>query len=166
MSGFFDDNSAGNDQSPGSGQPSGDTSGRPIDGTDGVFGAAKGFMDGVNSMQKGAERMVQIAKSGGFRADPEGVKQLINVCDNMFDKLENKSNTFARLAEHPQLGSSPYAETVAHHVRNSADGTQGVIPQIDTFKRTLLALNEALYRASGQYTEADETAKMRHDASS
>src|SRR5690606_11456186 len=160
MTGFFDDEPRGNDQ-----QSSGGASGPAMDPVSGVFAHAKGALDGVASMQKGAEQMVQVAKSGGFRTDPEGVKQLVKVCSNMIDELDKKASTFYRLAQEPKLDSSPYAKQVAQHVRLSADGPQGVVPQLDTFKRTLMALNEALYRASGQYAEADEAAKMRRDAS-
>ncbi|KID29597.1 hypothetical protein HQ32_03011 [Prauserella sp. Am3] len=120
-----------------------------------------GFLAGVENMKNGAEQMVNAAKSGGFRTDPEGVKQMTKVCDDMISQIEEKANVFRDLAQEPKLGSSPYAKTVAQHVRASADGDQGVIPQLQELKRTLLALNEALFRASGQYAEADETAKLR-----
>lgn len=154
MSGFFqgdtsDDKSARN------------ASGPSMDPVSGVFDQAKGVLAGVESMQKGAEQMVNVAKSGGFRTDPEGVKKIVDSCDRMLDKMTGLQGTFWKLAQDPKLGTSPYAQQVSRHVRLSADGPQGVLTQLETFMQTLTALKEALFRASGQYAEAEETAKMR-----
>ncbi|MCP2256231.1 hypothetical protein LY13_005018 [Prauserella aidingensis] len=151
MTGVFGDNSV--DQ----GQPS--SGGAEIGA--GLGAQVGGFLAGVENMKTGAEQMVNAAKSGGFRTDPEGVKQMTKVCDEMIGQIESKSDAFVSLAQEPKLGSSPYARQVAQHVRASADGPQGVLPQLDALKKTLIALNEALYRASGQYAEAEEAAKMR-----
>ncbi|MBB3049430.1 hypothetical protein FHS23_000425 [Prauserella isguenensis] len=152
MTGAFGDNPVGGGQDSGTG-------GAQIGA--GLGAQVGGFLAGVENMKTGAEQMVNAAKSGGFRTDPEGVKQMTKVCDEMISEIESKQATFARLSQTPKLGSSPYAQQVAQHVLSSADGPQGVIPQLRALKSTLIALNEALYRASGQYAEAEETAKMR-----
>lgn len=153
MTGAFEHNSAAGMQA--------DSGGPKLDPVSGVFDAAQGALAGVKSMQQGAEKMVEAASSGGFRTDPEGVRKVVNVCDRMLDKLNATTTTFANLAQNPKLGSSPYAQQVSQHVRLSADGPQGIIPQLDLLKQTLMALREALFRASGQYAEAEEAAKMR-----
>ncbi|MCR3719119.1 MULTISPECIES: hypothetical protein [Prauserella salsuginis group] len=152
MTGAFGDNPVGGGQDGG-------TAGAQIGA--GVGKQVGGFLVGVENMKTGAEQMVNAAKSGGFRTDPEGVKQMTKVCDDMIDEIERKQTTFELLAQEPKLGSGPYAKQVAQHVRASADGDQGVIPQLQALKATLSALNEALYRASGQYAEAEEAAKLR-----
>ncbi|OLT48195.1 hypothetical protein BJF85_13195 [Saccharomonospora sp. CUA-673] len=124
-------------------------------------GQVGGFLQGVESMRSGAERMIEAAQSGGFRSSPEGVKQVVGVCDRMLDAIEGKRYLFDRLAQEPMLGSGPYAEQVAKHVRLSADGPQGVVPQLDALQKTVLALKEALHRAAGQYAEAEEVSRSR-----
>lgn len=124
------------------------------------LGVGAGFMAGIGEMKSGAEGMLTAAKSGGFRSDPEGVKQMVKICQEMFDHLERKSELFTSLAQEPKLGTSPYAKQVARHVASSGDGPQGVVPQLREFRMTLIKLIEALQRASGQYEAADETAKM------
>lgn len=153
MTGFFEGNSSGGGGATGDGAQVGASLGKTAQ--------VGGVLAGVENMKNGAEQMVDAAKSGGFRADPEGVRELVQVCDRMIEKLRGAQRTFYELAQEPKLGSSPYAKQVAQHVRASADGDQGVIPQVDTFRQVLITLKEALYRASGQYAEAEETAKMR-----
>ncbi len=123
-----------------------------------------GFMAGIGKMQTGADNMIESAKSGGFRSSPEGVKPLIDACSRMIDRIERLYENFNLLAQDPKLGSSPYAREVAKHDRQSADGPQGVVPQILALRETLVALIEALYRASSQYAEAEEAATMRWSA--
>ncbi|MCP2256049.1 hypothetical protein LY13_004832 [Prauserella aidingensis] len=79
----------------------------------------------------------------------------------MIGQLGEQAYVFDRLAQEPKLGSGPYAQQVAKHVRQSADGPQGVVPQLKHLKQTLMKLTEALYRASNQYAEAEEMAKLR-----
>lgn len=88
------------------------------------LGVGAGFMAGIGEMKSGAEGMLTAAKSGGFRSDPEGVKQMVKICQEMFDHLERKSELFTSLAQEPKLGTSPYAKQVARHVASSGDGPQ------------------------------------------
>ncbi|GAA1208423.1 hypothetical protein [Prauserella alba] len=127
----------------------------------GDLAVGAGFMSNLGKMQSGADNMLKVAKSGGFRSDPEGVRELVKVCEGMIGQIDDKSYVFERLSQAPKLGSGPYALQVANHVRQSADGPQGVVPQLQHFKQTLMKLTEALYRASNQYAEAEELAKMR-----
>lgn len=120
-----------------------------------------GFMSNLGKMQSGADNMLKVAKSGGFKSDPEGVKQLVKVCEDMIGQIDSKEWVFRNLTQEPKLGSGPYAQQVAKHVRQSADGPQGVVTQLNHFKQTLMKLTEALYRASNQYAEAEEMAKLR-----
>ncbi|WP_052583754.1 P-loop NTPase family protein [Saccharomonospora iraqiensis] len=123
-----------------------------------------GFMAGIGKMRDSADRMIESARSGGFRSSPEGVKPLIDACSRMIDRIEELRENFSRLAQDPKLGSSPYALRVAKHDRQSADGPQGAVPQLLALRETLVALTEALYRASSQYAEAEEAATMRGSA--
>ncbi|GAA1203610.1 hypothetical protein [Prauserella alba] len=157
MTGAFGDNPVGGGQDSGAGVQVGASLGKAAQ--------VGGFLSGVENMQHGAEQMVEVAKSGGFRTDPEGVKQMTKVCNEMIDNIEAQGKNFALLAQDPKLGSGPYAQQVAKHVRLSADGPQGVITQIKKLQQTLVALNEALFRASGQYAEAEEAAKIRKTSS-
>lgn len=149
MTGFFDNNPTG-----------GGAAGASVGGAVG-----SGVLAGVKQMKNDAEKLIGIANSGGFRADPEGVRELTQVCDDMLRELGEHGETFRMIAQEPKLGTGPYAQQVAQHVRLSADGPQGAVPQIDELRNILMTLKEVFFRASGQYAEADEAARIRSDQS-
>src|SRR5438128_124654 len=79
-------------------------------------------IDAVALAQASAEtaKLVEAAKSGGFKISPEGVAPLREALKEMAEKLEHLNRETFVLDQAPQLGSHPYGHTVASHDQKSA----------------------------------------------
>ncbi|WP_026455535.1 hypothetical protein [Saccharomonospora iraqiensis] len=114
--------------------------------------------DAVNRMNDGAREMLDSVKGGGFRITERGVEPLLKAVRNARDRFGSLQLSVEVLSQEPPLGSSPYARQVASHVRQSADGPDGIIPVMSSLLETLRTLEETLLRASGQYRDAEANA--------
>ncbi|MGW4521562.1 hypothetical protein [Amycolatopsis sp. NPDC004378] len=104
-------------------------------------------------------KLVDAAKSGGFKISPEGVAPLRKALADMAEKLEGLFWDTGSLDQAPQLGSHPYGHTVANHDQKSASQSTGSAKVVlEQFKQVLKSADEALARASGLYKEAENQA--------
>lgn len=104
-------------------------------------------------------KLVDAAKSGGFKISPEGVAPLRKALADMAEKLEGLYQDTAILDQAPQLGSHPYGQTVSQHDQKSAaNGTGSAKVVLEQFKQVLKSADEALARAAGLYKEAENQA--------
>ncbi|MFC4005062.1 hypothetical protein ACFS2C_27355 [Prauserella oleivorans] len=111
-----------------------------------------------------AGKMLQVAKSGGFRVSERGAQPLIEALADARDRIDQmlgKSYTFSTA---PPLGSSPYAVQVAEHVRKSGDGPQGAVTVLTQLQAVLEQSEEALRHAMRNYREAEDNATSHYKA--
>lgn len=104
-------------------------------------------------------KLVEAAKSGGFKISPEGVAPLRQALTEMAEKLDGLSQDTFLLDQAPQLGSHPYGHTVASHDQKSASQSAGSAKVVlEQFRQVLKSADEALARAAGLYKEAENQA--------
>ncbi|MBE1499429.1 hypothetical protein H4696_006529 [Amycolatopsis lexingtonensis] len=134
-------------------------------------GGGGSFADIVNPLSSGAmsaavqsvtaetQKLVDAAKSGGFKITPEGVKPLQTALTQLVDDLNGLSETTYILNQSPQLGNHPYGHTIAAHDQKGAaqaEGSAGVV--LTQLKQVAQQANEALSRAAGLYHESENAA--------
>ncbi|MFD8497424.1 hypothetical protein [Amycolatopsis sp. NPDC059657] len=108
----------------------------------------------VESAKAETQKLVDAAKSGGFKISAEGVKPLTDAIMQMRQDLMYLSQGTYFLTQAPQLGSHPYGQTVAQHdQKGAADETNSAQVVLRQFMTVLDQAAEALLRASGQYKE-------------
>ncbi|SDZ40709.1 hypothetical protein SAMN05421504_11568 [Amycolatopsis xylanica] len=106
----------------------------------------------VEQAKAEAAKLVDAAKSGGFKISEEGVKPLREAIAQMQMDLLQLSQGTTFLKQAPRLGSHPYGHTVAQHdQKGAADDVNSAGAVLDQFKTVLELATEALDRASGKY---------------
>ena len=104
-------------------------------------------------------KLVDAAKSGGFKISPEGVAPLRKALADMATRLDTLSRDTTYLDQAPQLGNHPYGHTVsAHDQKSAADATGSAKVVLAQFRQVVTAADEALSRAAGLYNEAEHQA--------
>ncbi len=128
-------------------------------------GAAAGALGGalnvgaIMGMSNEAQKLVDAAKSGGFKITPEGVQPLRTALNDMMKDLMKLRQDTLPLTEAPQLGGHAYAHTVAAHDQKGASSeADSAIAVIDSLKQVIGQADEALARAAGLYHEAEQQA--------
>lgn len=124
----------------------------------GAVAGALGKDMGEAEKQSGA--LLESAKGGGFRVGENAGKDLLNAITEALDDLDGIMKEAHWLTEEPKLGSGPYAQQVAQHVRQSGDGPQGALPMLRKLRTVLEQSAEALKIAMRNYREAEDQQKQ------
>lgn len=97
-------------------------------------------------------KLIDAAKSGGFRISEDGMNQLRNAILSLEQRLNRRTQDIARLTQAPKLGSHPYGQEVSSHDQKSAANELGSATVVlDQFMEVLISAREALERAAGVY---------------
>ncbi|GAA4542717.1 hypothetical protein [Amycolatopsis samaneae] len=119
-------------------------------------GMSIGAIQGVTSE---TQKLVDAAKSGGFKISAEGVEPLRKALTDMATKLDGMSRAQLDLEQAPQLGGHAYGKTVsAHDQKTAAEGANSAKAVLEQLSQTLRQADEALARAAGQYKETEQQA--------
>jgi hypothetical protein len=114
--------------------------------------------DAVAATKAETQKLVNSAKSGGFRISEQGVQPLLTAIENVKEQLmQVRQDSGVYLSQAPRLGSHDYGYTVAEHdQKGAADqaGSAGVVLQ--QFDQVLQQAAEALERAAGIYQENED----------
>ncbi|MBN6035336.1 hypothetical protein [Amycolatopsis sp. 195334CR] len=116
--------------------------------------------DAIASTKAETQKLVEAAKTGGFKIEEGAVHDLIDSITKMRDRLKAQMVFNTTLSQVPQLGSHDYGHTVAAHDQKGADnevGSANVV--LKQFDEVLVAATEALQRAAGIYDETESTAQ-------
>ncbi|MGA6165866.1 hypothetical protein [Amycolatopsis magusensis] len=122
--------------------------------------AASMNADAIASTKAETQKLVDAAKSGGFKIEEGAVHGMIDSITKMRDRLKAQMVFNDALKQVPQLGSHDYGHTVAAHDQKGADneaGSANVVLQ--QFDQVLVQATEALQRAAGIYDETESTAQ-------
>lgn len=120
----------------------------------GQAGAAIGKQ--VGEAEKHSSALLESAKSGGFRVSENAAQPLLSAIQEAHNDLAIIIQDAHRLADDPKLGSSPYAQQVAKHVRESGDGPQGILPTLQTLLNVIGRSEQALVAAMKNYRENED----------
>ena len=113
----------------------------------------------VMGMSNEAQKLLDAAKSGGFKITPEGVKPLRDALDAMANDLATLNQDITPLNQAPQLGGHAYAHTVAaHDQKGASEEANSAVAVIEALQKVVDQANEALARAAGLYQEAEHQA--------
>lgn len=115
--------------------------------------------EAVKSVTAETQKLVDAAKSGGFKITPEGVKPIRDALKELVDDLDGLNRKTYVLNQAPQLGSHPYGQTIAAHDQkgaSQAEGSAGVV--LAQLKEVAKQADEALARAAGLYSETENSA--------
>jgi hypothetical protein len=105
------------------------------------------------------QKLVDAAKSGGFKITPEGVKPIRDALTALANDLADLQYKSFVLDQEPQLGDHPYGHTVAKHDQKSASQAEGSATRvIQQLAQVAKQADEALARAAGLYKETENQA--------
>jgi hypothetical protein len=115
--------------------------------------------EAVKSVTAETQKLVDAAKSGGFKITPEGVKPIRDALTELVNDLDALGFQVQALDQAPQLGSHPYGQTIASHDQKSATDAEGSARAVlDQLKQVATQADEALARAAGLYKETENQA--------
>lgn len=104
-------------------------------------------------------KLVDAAKSGGFKLSAEGLEPLTKAIGQMRQDLSAVTQGAVFLTQAPKLGSHPYGHAVAQHdQKGAADASNSAKVVLDQFLIVLDQAEEALRRAAGVYKENEHGA--------
>jgi len=113
----------------------------------------------VSGMASETQKLVDAAKSGGFKITPDGVAPLRTALQGMSMDLATLSQGIQPLTQAPQLGSHSYGQTVAtHDQKGASEDANSAIAVLDHLRQVVQQADEALARAAGLYQEAENQA--------
>lgn len=105
------------------------------------------------------QKLVDAAKSGGFKITPEGVKPIRDALTELVTDLGALQYQTGILDQAPQLGDHPYGHTIAKHDQKSASETEGSATAVlEQLRLVAKQADEALARAAGLYKETESQA--------
>jgi hypothetical protein len=108
----------------------------------------------IADTQAATQKLVDAAKSGGFKISPEGVKPMRDALLDVQTKIEGLSEARFTLAQAPMLGDHAYGHTVAAHDQKGASQDVASAGHVlDQLKQMIAQADEALARAAGVYNE-------------
>lgn len=114
--------------------------------------------DAVAATKAETQKLVNAAKSGGFRISEQGVQPLLESIKHMKEELvdlQDTSRTY--LSQAPLLGSHEYGYAVAEHdQKGGADEVGSASVVLEQFNTVLDQAAEALERAAGIYQENED----------
>ncbi|MFJ1762610.1 hypothetical protein ACIOD2_19995 [Amycolatopsis sp. NPDC088138] len=121
--------------------------------------SSAGMSAAVKGVTAETQKLVDAAKSGGFKITPEGVKPIRDALTDLVNDLDALGFQVQALDQAPQLGSHPYGQTVASHDQKSATDAEGSARAVlDQLKQVATQADEALARAAGLYSETENQA--------
>ncbi|MFE0022895.1 hypothetical protein [Amycolatopsis sp. NPDC059021] len=124
-----------------------------------AFAAGGMNIQAVKAVTDETQKLVNAAKSGGFKITAAGVEPLRKALNDMATKLDSLKGKTQVLSQAPQLGSHPYGHTVAAHDQKGAAEAAGSAQQVlQQFSSVLKQADEALARAAGLYKETEQRA--------
>ncbi len=124
-----------------------------------AMGASLNTKD-VNSMASEAKKMLDSARSGGFRVSEEAAQPIIDVLDEMKGRVEELRHEFMGIASmEPTRGAHDYGKQVAAHQHEAFSGVEGSASQVlyDLF-HVLEDAQAALKVAVEKYKESEAVA--------
>jgi hypothetical protein len=121
--------------------------------------SSAGMSEAIKGVTAETQKLVDAAKSGGFKITPEGVKPIREALKQLITDLGHlKFKTYA-LDQAPQLGDHPYGRTIASHDQKSATEAEGSATVVlMRLQEVAKQADEALKRAAGLYTETEDQA--------
>ncbi|HEX4703509.1 MAG TPA: hypothetical protein VH352_15385 [Pseudonocardiaceae bacterium] len=114
-------------------------------------------------MQNSAKSFVAAAGTG-FHIEPQAAATLIKACQDALEELRHLDKHLYTVSLAPQLGQTPGARVVSPFTQQVAVDSQGMIPAIESLKKTLADMIMAYQKASTNYaeTEAIIAQSLRH----
>jgi hypothetical protein len=108
----------------------------------------------IADTQAATQKLVDAAKSGGFKISAEGVKPMRAALLDVKTKLEGLTEARFTLGQAPMLGDHAYGHTVAAHDQKGASQDVGSAGHVlDQLNQLITQADEALARAAGVYQE-------------
>jgi hypothetical protein len=108
----------------------------------------------IADTQVATQKLLDAAKSGGFKITEAGVKPMRDALLDVRNKIEKLSTARETLAMAPMLGNHAYGHTVAAHDQKGASQDPESAGRIlDELKQMIIQADEALARAAGVYKE-------------
>ena len=108
----------------------------------------------VEETKVATQKLVDAAKSGGFKISAEGVKPMRDALLQARNKLDNLHRERFALAQAPMLGDHAYGHAVAAHDRKGGSQDANSANQVlEQLKQLITQADEALARAAGIYNE-------------
>ncbi|KFU80590.1 hypothetical protein SAMN04489729_4473 [Amycolatopsis lurida] len=124
--------------------------------TEGAGGPPGNFSDILGDFSAQADRMVTAAKEGRFKVSEEAGEALKTAIDDYVSDWAKNQRAFQRLAEHPKLGTGPFAQQVGQHASRVADGDElSAKTQLDALQSVLGRAKAAIELAKSKYREQD-----------
>ncbi|MDT7805706.1 MAG: hypothetical protein QOI78_9139 [Actinomycetota bacterium] len=121
--------------------------------------SSAGMSEAIKGVTAETQKLVDAAKSGGFKITPEGVKPIRDALLELINDLAGLRYSSTTLDQAPQLGNHPYGHTIASHDQKSATEAEGSATAVlDRLKVVAQQADEALARAAGLYTETENQA--------
>ncbi|TWH21412.1 hypothetical protein [Prauserella rugosa] len=124
-----------------------------------VGAAGSALTKQVGEAQAQSSALLDSAKGGGFRVSENAAQPIRDALIEARDDLDEIMGDAEFLAKEPQLGTGPYAQQVAQHVRQSGDGPQGVLPMLRQLRTVIKDSEEALKVAMDNYRDSEEQQK-------
>ncbi|MEY7971289.1 hypothetical protein AB8O38_04730 [Saccharomonospora xinjiangensis] len=113
----------------------------------------------MEEVTRSADRLVESAKSGGFRVTKEGADPIIKVLEEFIKRTREISGDLQIFDKAPQLGNHAYGIKVANFMHDAANDGQSARAAVESLKIILEKSREALLWASSQYQEQEELSK-------
>src|SRR5690606_9674458 len=113
----------------------------------------------MDEVTRSADRMISSAKSGGFTVTKEAADPIIKVLEDFIDRIEAMKSDLSVFDQEPQLGNHDYGRKVALRMHEAANDDQSARAAINSLQVVLEKSVEALYRASNQYGEQEESTR-------
>jgi hypothetical protein len=137
--------------------------GQPASNID-LFATGGLSLKAVEETKVATQKLVDAAKSGGFKISAEGVKPMRDALLQVRNKLEGLTAERATLDLAPKLGDHAYGHAVAAHDQKGASQDANSASQVlDQLNQLIIQADEALARAAGIYNEnehrTDDTVK-------
>ncbi|MEA5361605.1 hypothetical protein VA596_18825 [Amycolatopsis sp., V23-08] len=121
--------------------------------------SSAGMSEAIKGVTAETQKLVDAAKSGGFKITPEGVKPIRDALTELVTDLDGLKFTSVSLDQAPQLGNHPYGHTIAQHDQKSAtEAESSASAVLDKLRLVAQQADEALARAAGLYTETENQA--------
>lgn len=113
----------------------------------------------VSGMASETQKLVDAAKSGGFKITPEGVEPLRTALQDMTMDLQVLGQSVGPLSQAPQLGGHAYGHTIAaHDQKGAAEEATSALHVLKELQQVVRQADEALARAAGLYKEGEQQA--------
>jgi hypothetical protein len=97
-----------------------------------------------------------VAAAGtGFHIEPEAAATLIKACQESLRELDHLSSNLMTVSQAPKLGQTPGAKIVSPFTQQVGTDQHGMVPAIESLKKTLADMIRAYQKASTNYAETE-----------